>query len=112
MYIVGRHYLLCNNCNWEFVSFALPGTVSSGSRRRNKKRNAEENNNQTTRFENVKKQTNQLGVLETPTNVFDTTVKDESIEEIMEPETLEELPEDSKPTRVRVKKRARTKQNR
>jgi hypothetical protein len=32
--VVGRYNLLCNSCNWEFVGFAIPGTVSSGSRKR------------------------------------------------------------------------------
>lgn len=31
---IGRYNLLCNSCNWEFVGFAIPGTVSSGSRKR------------------------------------------------------------------------------
>ena len=29
-----RYNLLCNNCNWEFVGFAIPGTVSSRGKRR------------------------------------------------------------------------------
>jgi hypothetical protein len=29
--------LLCNNCNWEFRGFAVPGTVSSNPRRSKKK---------------------------------------------------------------------------
>lgn len=24
-----RYHLLCDNCNWEFTGFAVPGTVSS-----------------------------------------------------------------------------------
>ncbi len=32
-----RYNLLCNNCNWEFKGFAIPGTVSSKPKRRNKK---------------------------------------------------------------------------
>jgi len=35
-----RFNLLCNNCNWEFRGFAVPGTVSSNPRR-NKKKPAE-----------------------------------------------------------------------
>lgn len=26
--LIFRYHLLCNNCNWEFVGFAIPGTVS------------------------------------------------------------------------------------
>ena len=29
MKIVGRYYLLCDGCNWEFTGFAVPGTVSA-----------------------------------------------------------------------------------
>lgn len=32
-----RYNLLCNNCNWEFNGFAVPGTVSSKPRRSKKK---------------------------------------------------------------------------
>ena len=32
-----RFNLLCNNCNWEFVGFAVPGTVSSKSKQSKKK---------------------------------------------------------------------------
>jgi C4-type Zn-finger protein len=32
-----RYNLLCNNCNWEFNGFAVPGTVSSKPRRSTKK---------------------------------------------------------------------------
>lgn len=32
--IVGRYYLLCDSCNWEFIGFALPGTVKGTSRKR------------------------------------------------------------------------------
>lgn len=54
-----RYNLLCNNCNWEFKGFAVPGTVTSKSSR-NKKKQSEfavtdekesletENNNQKT----------------------------------------------------------------
>lgn len=36
--VLFRYNLLCNNCNWEFVGFAVPGTVSSKPNRRKKKR--------------------------------------------------------------------------
>lgn len=29
MRMVGRYHLLCDNCNWEFTGFAVPGTTSS-----------------------------------------------------------------------------------
>ncbi len=32
-----RYYLLCDNCNWEFTGFAVPGTVSTKPRRSKKK---------------------------------------------------------------------------
>jgi hypothetical protein len=31
--ILFRYNLLCNNCNWEFVGFAVPGTVSMPKRK-------------------------------------------------------------------------------
>ena len=31
---MGRYNLLCNSCNWEFVGFAVPGTVPEGNRKR------------------------------------------------------------------------------
>ncbi|MEO6588859.1 MAG: hypothetical protein ABIP06_05975 [Pyrinomonadaceae bacterium] len=37
-----RFNLLCNNCNWEFKGFAVPGTVSSKPKR-NKKKSSESN---------------------------------------------------------------------
>lgn len=36
--LFGRYNLLCNGCNWEFVGFALPGTVDSPTHRKRKKR--------------------------------------------------------------------------
>lgn len=32
-----RYNLLCDNCNWEFTGFAVPGTVSSKPSRRPKR---------------------------------------------------------------------------
>lgn len=41
-----RYNLLCNNCNWEFKGFAVPGTVSSKTRR---------SKNKETKFAAIKK---------------------------------------------------------
>lgn len=35
--ILFRYYLLCDNCNWEFTGFAVPGTVSAKPTKRPKK---------------------------------------------------------------------------
>lgn len=35
-----RFNLLCDNCNWEFRGFAVPGTLSSKSKRSDKKQKA------------------------------------------------------------------------
>jgi hypothetical protein len=43
--ILGRYHLLCNACNWEFIGWAIPGTVESAAKRRRKKR-AEEKQRQ------------------------------------------------------------------
>ena len=44
-----RYNLLCDNCNWEFIGFAIPGTVSSKSKRR--KKSSEHNYHGTSRSE-------------------------------------------------------------
>jgi hypothetical protein len=36
MRMFGRYHLLCDNCNWEFVGFALPGTTSAKPTKRPK----------------------------------------------------------------------------
>jgi hypothetical protein len=36
--ILFRYNLLCDNCNWEFVGFAVPGTVSAKPTRSPKKK--------------------------------------------------------------------------
>ena len=38
--ILFRYNLLCDNCNWEFMGFAVPGTVSSRPTKKPKKSNA------------------------------------------------------------------------
>lgn len=35
--LFARYNLLCDNCNWEFTGFAVPGTTYSGRRRRSRK---------------------------------------------------------------------------
>jgi ribosomal protein L37AE/L43A len=35
-----RYNLLCDNCNWEFRGFAVPGTVSTKSKRAKKKQDS------------------------------------------------------------------------
>ena len=35
--LIGRYYLLCNSCNWEFIGYAVPGTVPANSRKRRKR---------------------------------------------------------------------------
>ena len=41
--IVFRYNLLCDNCNWEFKGFAVPGTVSTKPTRKRKKTDADKN---------------------------------------------------------------------
>jgi ribosomal protein L37AE/L43A len=48
---VGRYYLLCNACNWEFAGWAIPGTVEAAAARRRKKRAAEKNQQAVQSFE-------------------------------------------------------------
>jgi ribosomal protein L37AE/L43A len=31
---IGRYNLLCNNCNWEFAGFAVPGTTNMVKKKR------------------------------------------------------------------------------
>ena len=35
--ILFRYHLLCDNCNWEFTGFAVPGTVSAKPTKSGKK---------------------------------------------------------------------------
>ncbi len=35
--ILFRYNLLCDNCNWEFKGFAIPGTVSTRPTKKRKK---------------------------------------------------------------------------
>jgi len=39
--LIARYNLLCDNCNWEFAGFAVPGTTS-GKKKRNTVKNSEE----------------------------------------------------------------------
>jgi hypothetical protein len=34
--LIFRYNLLCNDCNWEFIGFAIPGTVSAKAKRKKK----------------------------------------------------------------------------
>lgn len=36
--ILFRYYLLCDDCNWEFTGFAVPGTVRTKPYKRSKKK--------------------------------------------------------------------------
>lgn len=36
MQMLFRYHLLCDNCNWEFTGFAVPGTVSAKPKRARK----------------------------------------------------------------------------
>ena len=36
MKLIFRYNLLCNNCNWEFVGFAIPGTLSNKAKNKKK----------------------------------------------------------------------------
>lgn len=36
--IIFRYHLLCDNCNWEFTGFAVPGTVSAKPTKSSKKK--------------------------------------------------------------------------
>jgi hypothetical protein len=41
--ILFRYNLLCDNCNWEFKGFAVPGTVSAKPTKNPKKKTANKN---------------------------------------------------------------------
>lgn len=43
--VLFRYNLLCDNCNWEFKGFAVPGTVSTKPTKRQKKPKIDEQNN-------------------------------------------------------------------
>lgn len=39
--VLFRYHLLCDNCNWEFTGFAVPGTVSHKPTRKKKPKTIE-----------------------------------------------------------------------
>jgi hypothetical protein len=41
--VLFRYNLLCDNCNWEFKGFAIPGTVSTKPTKRKKTNTPEQN---------------------------------------------------------------------
>jgi hypothetical protein len=88
--LVGRYNLLCDGCNWEFVGFAVPGTVEFHSASRKRKKQASENNRQ-----------------QTPAAVGKPVEKPkESVREVLPAENGS-----GNPNRVKVKKRVRIKLN-
>lgn len=40
-----RYHLLCDDCNWEFIGFAIPGTVRKKTKRKKPNSNVEFENN-------------------------------------------------------------------
>lgn len=59
--VLFRYNLLCDNCNWEFTGFAIPGTVSTKPTKRQKKTAPAEQN------ERVEKKTENIKNIETET---------------------------------------------
>lgn len=85
--ILGRYYLLCNACNWEFAGWAIPGTVDAAATRRRKKRAAAKKQQAPETFEESK----------------------ESVENIEKAENNIETAEDAAKNLNRVKVRKRVK---
>lgn len=86
--LVFRYHLLCDECNWEFTGFAIPGTVTKKTK---------------------KKKTNNV-LLAKESNFNNTKVQTDLISEILlERPTIENAPEseekiEDKPKRKRTKK--------
>lgn len=59
--VLFRYNLLCDNCNWEFTGFAIPGTVSTKPTKRPKKAVSAEQN------ERIEKKTETIENTETDT---------------------------------------------
>lgn len=58
-----RYNLLCDNCNWEFTGFAVPGTVSTKPTKRQKKTvPAEQTEKKTENIENIETDTPEINV--------------------------------------------------
>jgi hypothetical protein len=72
--ILFRYYLLCDNCNWEFKGFAIPGTVSTKPTKRQKKTNSAENHSRNTEETSVE-ETNDAEDIETSKNTKKKRVK-------------------------------------
>ncbi len=71
--IIFRYNLLCDNCNWEFTGFAVPGTVSAKPTKSAKKNQTVKKN------ENFKDKPTGIPVVELP---------QENIEELVSLDTL------------------------
>lgn len=71
--IIFRYNLLCDNCNWEFTGFAVPGTVSAKPTKSAKKNQTVKKN------ENFKDKPTDIPVVELP---------QENIEELVSLDTL------------------------
>lgn len=48
--ILFRYNLLCDNCNWEFKGFAVPGTVSTRPTKKRKKTVGDKDENKAEAF--------------------------------------------------------------
>ena len=104
--LFGRYHLLCNACNWEFVGWAIPGTVDATATRRRKKRAAEKQRQASEPLAESKE------FVETPEEA-ETKVAETNLEISDEAETnLETSENDSENrNRIKVKKRVRLKLN-
>ena len=56
--ILFRYNLLCDNCNWEFRGFAIPGTVSAKPTKKPKKNSVQKANDGTVETNSDKATTN------------------------------------------------------
>ena len=62
--LIFRYNLLCNDCNWEFVGFAIPGTVPSKTKRKKKLDEFNEPPKEETNFKLVNEQPKEIDDLE------------------------------------------------
>ena len=58
--LIFRFNLLCNDCNWEFVGFAIPGTIPSKTKRKKKIEELDEPPKEETNFKSVIEQPQEI----------------------------------------------------
>ena len=103
--LIFRFNLLCNDCNWEFVGFAIPGTIPSKTKRKKKLDEFDEPPKVETSLKLVNEQPKEIDGFE-----IVQSEKSENLEntEMMEPQEIISSQTNNNP-KSKVRKRVRVK---